>query len=61
MNTPNDLRWLLFATVPTHGYINFSTPIARGILHLCRREADSVRRGVDASRIAAASPRDARP
>ena len=61
MNTPNDLRWLLFATVPTHGYINFSTPIARGIVHLCRRAVDSVRRVVDASRIATASPRDARP
>lgn len=41
MNAPNDIRWLLFATVPVHGYINVSTPIARGIVWLWRRGADS--------------------
>jgi hypothetical protein len=42
MNTPNDIRWLLFATVPVHGYINVATPISRGIIWLCRRAAGSV-------------------
>jgi hypothetical protein len=37
MNTPNDIRWLLFATVPVHGYINLATPISRGIVWLWRR------------------------
>ena len=37
MNTPNDLRWLMFATVPVHGYINLATPISRGIVWLWRR------------------------
>ena len=37
MNTPNDIRWLLFATVPVHGYINLATPVARGIVWLLRR------------------------
>lgn len=37
MNTPNDIRWLLFATVPTGGYINLATPISRGIIWLWRR------------------------
>jgi hypothetical protein len=40
MNTPNDLRWLLFATVPTYGHFNFATPVARGIVWLFRRAAD---------------------
>ena len=57
MNTPNDLRWLLFATVPVQGYINFATPIARGIGWLCRRAVDSLRtsrrRVADRQRIAA--------
>jgi hypothetical protein len=39
MNTPNDIRWLLFATVPVHGYINLATPISRGIIWLWRRAA----------------------
>ena len=37
MNAPNDLRWLLFATVPVNGYINVATPLARGIVWLGRR------------------------
>jgi hypothetical protein len=45
MNTPNDIRWLLFATVPVHGYINLATPISRGILWLVRRVAASVQAG----------------
>ena len=44
MNTPNDLRWLLFATVPVHGYINLATPIARGIVWLYRRVVGSGQR-----------------
>lgn len=36
MNTPNDIRWLMFATVPVSGYINLATPITRGILWLWR-------------------------
>lgn len=39
MNTPNDIRFLLFATVPVSGYINLATPITRGILWLWRRAA----------------------
>ena len=42
MNTPNDIRWLLFATVPVHGYINVATPISRAIIWLCRRAAGLV-------------------
>jgi hypothetical protein len=42
MNTPNDIRWLLFATVPFHGNINLATPIARGLIWLFRRIAGSV-------------------
>jgi hypothetical protein len=45
MNTPNDIRWLLFATVPVHGYINLATPISRGILWLLRRAARTARAG----------------
>jgi hypothetical protein len=44
MNTPNDIRWLLFATVPVQGHINLATPITRGILWLCRRLAEAGRR-----------------
>ena len=44
MNTSNDIRWLLFATVPVHGYINLATPISRGIVWLWRRAAGAVRR-----------------
>ena len=39
MNTPNDIRWLMFATVPVSGYTNLATPITRGILWLWRRAA----------------------
>ncbi len=39
MNTPNDLRQILFATVPFNGYINVAPPIARGIVSLWRRAA----------------------
>ena len=39
MNTPSDIRWLMFATVPTHGYINLATPIGRGFVWLWRRAA----------------------
>lgn len=46
MNTPNDIRWLLFATVPVHGYINLETPISRGIVWFLRRAAAQVRRVV---------------
>ena len=46
MNTPNDLRWIMFATVPVNGYANADPvmPIARGIVWLCRRLADVWRR-----------------
>ena len=39
MNTPNDLRWIMFATVPVHGYVNVAPPIASGIISLWRRAA----------------------
>lgn len=39
MNAPNDIRWLMFATVPVHGYIDLAAPITRGILWLWRRAA----------------------
>ena len=45
MNTPNDIRWLLFATVPVHGYINLATPVTRGIVWLFRRVARWARAG----------------
>ena len=46
MNAPNDLRWIMFATVPVNGYANADpvTPIARGIVWLCQRLADGWRR-----------------
>ena len=37
MNSPNDLRWLMFATVPVSGYVDLASPITRGILWLWRR------------------------
>jgi hypothetical protein len=39
MNTPTDLRWILFATVPVNGYANADPvmPIARGVRWLYRR------------------------
>jgi hypothetical protein len=43
MNTPNDIRWLLFATVPVHGYFNVADPKARGVVWLYRRAAGAVR------------------
>jgi hypothetical protein len=48
MNTSHDLRWILFATVPVHGYANVDvvTPIARGIVWLYRRLAADRRRMV---------------
>ena len=48
MNTPNDLRWIMFATVPVHGYanVNVVTPVARGIVWLYRRLVDGRRRMV---------------
>ena len=48
MNTPNDLRWIMFATVPVHGYANVDvvTPMARGIVWLYRRASAQVRRRV---------------
>ena len=45
MNTPNDIRWLLFATVPVNGYINLATPISRGIVWLWRRAFGSREHG----------------
>lgn len=45
MNAPNDIRWLLFATVPFHGYINLATPISRAITWLGRRALGSGHRG----------------
>ncbi|MGH3473699.1 MAG: hypothetical protein ACRDOT_02165 [Aeromicrobium sp.] len=53
MNTPNDIRWLMFATVPVYGYINLATPISRVIVWLFRRASAQVRRPAGASRIAA--------
>ena len=46
MNTPNDLRWILFATVPVNGYANADPvmPIARGIAWLYRWLVDRGRR-----------------
>ena len=46
MNTPNDLQRIMFATVPVNGYANGDpvTPIARGIVWLYRRLADSWQR-----------------
>lgn len=44
MNTSNDFRWLLFATVPVHGYVNLATPISRGMVWLWRRAAGAVQR-----------------
>ena len=48
MNTPNDLRWIMFATVPVHGYanVNVVTPIAHGIVWLYRRLAGGRRPAV---------------
>ena len=42
MNTPNDLRFIMLATVPVHGYanVNVVTPVARSIVRLGRRLAD---------------------
>lgn len=39
MNTPTDLRAIMFATVPVYGYANFNivTPVARGLVWLYRR------------------------
>ena len=47
MNTPTDLRWILFATVPVNGYANADPvmPIARGIVWLVRRLARSAHVG----------------
>ncbi len=42
MNAPNDIRWLMFATVPVHGYVDLATPLTRGIHWLWRRAAGSV-------------------
>jgi hypothetical protein len=42
MNAPNDIRWLMFATVPVHGYVDLATPLTRAILWLWRRAAGSV-------------------
>ncbi len=50
MNAPNDLRWLIFATVPVHGYVDLATPLTRGILWLWRRAAGSV--GANRKRLA---------
>ena len=44
MNTHNDLRVILFATVPVHGYVNVAPPITSGIVSLWRRLADGRRR-----------------
>lgn len=41
MNAPNDLRWLYFATVPYHRYIDGMTLIARGIGWSVRRIGSS--------------------
>lgn len=58
MNTPNDLRWIMFATVPVHGYVNVNvaTPIARGIVWMYRRAAAQVGR-----RCSIARPRTSQP
>ena len=37
MNTPTDLRWLLFATIPYHRYFDVAALIARGSVLLGRR------------------------
>ena len=43
MNTHNDLRVILFATVPVHGYVNVAPPITSSIVSLWRRAAASRR------------------
>jgi hypothetical protein len=47
MNTPNDLRWILFATVPVHGYasVDVARPIVRGIARLLGRISGSGQHG----------------
>ncbi len=37
MNTPPDLRWVLFATIPYHRYFDVIALIARGNVLLVRR------------------------
>jgi hypothetical protein len=41
MNAPNDLRWLHFATVPYHRYVDVTALIARGIGWSVRRICSS--------------------
>lgn len=46
MNTPTDLQWIFFATVPVNGYAKADPvmTIARGIRWLYRRLVDGRRR-----------------
>ena len=44
MNSSTDLYWLLHATVPVNGYVNGTTPLARGIVWLYRHATRSRQR-----------------
>lgn len=51
MNTPTDLQWILFATVPVNGYAKADPvmTIARGIRWLYRQLVDGRRRVIDSA------------